>query len=56
MEVMAFRKNKWRMAIIKKIHKDGSFKVYFVKEKSTESHVSVDRIGLTPQTLQGKSL
>ena len=55
MEVMAFRKNKWRSATIKKIHSDGTFKVDYDKDKSSESHISVDRISLTQKTLLGDS-
>eukprot|EP01035_Chromulina_nebulosa_P019366 gene19366-25233_t len=55
--VQVMRKKKWRSAIIKKIHSDGTFKVTYTKDGLSESHVALNRIGLTEDLvsqLQGK--
>lgn len=54
MEVKVSRKNKWKTAIIKKIHRNGTYKVLYKKDGLTESKIPIERLGLTNSSLEGK--
>jgi hypothetical protein len=46
--------SRWRTAIIKRIHKDGTFKVIY-RDGTTEGHIPAKRIAIPSSRLQGKS-
>jgi hypothetical protein len=45
-KVKVYKKGSWRSAVVKRIHKEGTFKVIFA-DGTSESHVTVDRIGIS---------
>jgi hypothetical protein len=42
---------KWRSAVIRRVHKDGSLKVFF-RDGSSESHVPLERVAISKSKLQ----
>eukprot|EP00598_Pedospumella_elongata_P003571 CAMPEP_0184983596 /NCGR_PEP_ID=MMETSP1098-20130426/12731_1 /TAXON_ID=89044 /ORGANISM="Spumella elongata, Strain CCAP 955/1" /LENGTH=908 /DNA_ID=CAMNT_0027507431 /DNA_START=215 /DNA_END=2941 /DNA_ORIENTATION=- len=52
--IKVFRNEKWKSAILRRVHRDGSFKVTF-RDGSTESHVALQRLAMTTDTLRALS-
>eukprot|EP01038_Epipyxis_sp_PR26KG_P007903 gene7903-10728_t len=49
--IKVLRKNKWKTAVVRRAHQDGTFKVLF-RDGTTESHVPITRMAITNSIIE----